>query len=72
VLVDPDDPAAVSTTHDVATNHNAGFGVLSAFGVVLAALGIAGAGWYLWFRRRSGARMRRSHAEVATRLEAGS
>jgi hypothetical protein len=52
VLVDPAHPASVYTVHDVESNDNAGFGVLAAFGVVFAALGLVGLGFFVWLRAK--------------------
>jgi hypothetical protein len=53
VLVDPAHPATVYTVHDVRSGDNAGFGVLAVFGLVLAALGIAGLAFFAWLWRRT-------------------
>jgi Bacterial PH domain/Protein of unknown function (DUF3592) len=58
VLIDPNNPTTVYTVRDVVTHDNAGFGVLSAFGVVMALLGMTGAAWYFWSQRRLDAKIR--------------
>lgn len=69
VIVDPTNPTTVYTVHDVMTNDNAGFGVLSVFGVIMAILGVIGVVWYLRFQRRLDRRMRRLHSELAALVE---
>jgi hypothetical protein len=69
VLVDPAHPATVYTVHDVRSGDNAGFGVLAAFGLVLAALGIAGLAFFAWRWRRAS---RTRGEQLAPVLSAGS